>query len=99
MYFSMLRCLCDCSDCFVVIFFNFISKCPQIDDDNSNTVYFTVHKYVLDPSKIESFSPDLLKWPCIRPKTYLCWQKININSGVSSLKYLHMQNHPKFFSF
>lgn len=75
MYFSMLRCLCDCSDCFVVIFFNFISKCPQIDDDNSNTVYFAVHKYVLDPSKIESFSPDLLKWPCIRPKTYLCWQK------------------------
>lgn len=78
MYFSMLQCLRDCSDCFVVIFFYFISKCPQIDDDNSNTVYFAVHKYVLDPSKIESFSPDLLKWPCIRPKTYLCWQKYKL---------------------
>lgn len=78
MYFSMLQCLRDCSDCFVVIFFNFISKCPQIDDDNSNTVYFTVHKYALDPSKIESFSPDLLKWPCIRPKTYLRWQKYKL---------------------
>lgn len=97
MYFSMLRCLRDCSDCFVVIFFNFISKCPQIDDDNSNTVYFTVHKYVLDPSKIESFSPDLLKWPCIRPKHIYAGK--NINSGVSSLKYLHMQNHHEFFSF
>ena len=47
MYFSP----CDCSDCFVVIFFSFYFLNALQNDNNSNRVYVLGHKYVLGPSQ------------------------------------------------
>ena len=51
------KCLRDCTDCFVVIFFSFFVNALQ-SDINSNRVYVLGHKCVLGPSQTH-FSPCL----------------------------------------